>query len=267
MSRMPAVAGRFYPGQRQELQRVVEAYSRSPGGKCSAIGVVVPHAGFIYSGAIAGATFGRVQIPQRVVILGPNHHGLGHPVAVYAKGSWQTPLGSVAVDETLAQAILGGCPDLAADETAHKFEHSLEVQLPFIQVLAPQAGIVPICLGRIGLTETLRLGNDLGRVLAQYPGETLIVASSDMTHYEPGPVARKKDLRALQQIQDLDPSGLYQTVYSESISMCGVIPVVVMLSAALRLGAQSVELIHYGNSGDVTGDQAEVVGYAGVVVA
>lgn len=266
MDRIPAVAGRFYPGQSLELRRDVEGYTTSSAEKTSAHGIVVPHAGYMYSGAIAGQTFSRVVLPPRIIILGPNHHGLGHPAAVYDDGAWQTPLGRMPIDAPLAAAVLAGCPILAADKLAHKSEHSLEVQVPFLQVLAPECSIVPICLGQLGLSDLLRLGEDLGQVLSQYPGQVLVVASSDMTHYEPGAVARKKDQRALKYIADLDPRGLYRTVRDERISMCGVIPVVVMLAAALKAGAKKATVVHYGNSGDVTGDQSEVVGYAGVVV-
>lgn len=266
MSRVPAVAGRFYPGRAGELRQTIEEFTRSDDARVAALGVVVPHAGYLYSGAIAGQTFRRVDIPRRVILLGPNHHGLGHRAAVYASGSWATPLGEIAIDAQLSGALLAGCPDLAADELAHKFEHSLEVQAPFIQVLAPGSSIVPICLGMLSLETLLGLGRDMARVLTQYPGEVLIVASSDMTHYEAGAVAREKDLRALRRITELNPQGLYRTVREERISMCGVLPVVVMLTAALGLGARQATLVRYGNSGDVTGDQSEVVGYAGVVV-
>lgn len=266
MNRTPAVAGRFYPEQADKLRREIETYTAFSGEKTAAKGIVVPHAGYMYSGAIAGETFARIHIPQRVIILGPNHHGLGLPAAVYDEGAWQTPLGMMSIDGPLAAAILAGCPTLGADRLAHKFEHSLEVQVPFLQVLAPACAIVPICLGRIDLTDLLRLGEDLGRVLSQYPEDILVVASSDMTHYESGAQARGKDLRALKCITDLDPQGLYRTVREDRISMCGVMPVVVMLTAALKTGAKKATLVHYGNSGDVTGDQSEVVGYAGVVV-
>lgn len=266
MNRKPAVAGRFYPGQPDELRRAIQNYTETTCQKAHALGVVVPHAGYMYSGAIAGKTFTHVVIPRRVIILGPNHHGLGHPAAVYAQGAWETPLGIISIDATLAEAVLAGCPGMAPDKSAHKFEHSLEVQVPFLQVLAPECSIVPICLGRLSLTDLLRFGEDLGRVLAAYPEKVLIVASSDMSHYEPGAVAREKDLRALRCVSDLDPQGLYRTVHDGGISMCGVSPVVVMLTAALKLGAKKATMVHYGNSGDVTGDQSEVVGYAGMTI-
>lgn len=266
MDRIPAVAGRFYPGQPAELRRVVEGYVATSDEKISALGAVVPHAGYLYSGAIAGKTLAGIHIPRRVIILGPNHHGLGPASAVYAAGAWQTPLGRIPVDAVLASAILDGCPGTVADASAHQLEHSLEVQVPFLQVLSPECSIVPICLRQIPLPNLLRFGESLGRVLSQYSGDVLLVASSDMTHYESGDVAREKDQRALKCITDLDPQGLYRTVRDGGISMCGVIPVVVMLSAALQMGAKKATLVHYGNSGDVTGDQSDVVGYAGVVV-
>ncbi|WP_432821382.1 AmmeMemoRadiSam system protein B [Trichloromonas sp.] len=266
MNRMPAVAGQFYPGKPADLLREVENYTAVPAERTAALGVVVPHAGYLYSGAIAGKTFARVHIPRKVIILGPNHHGVGPAASVYAAGAWQTPLGMMPIDAPLAGAILAKCPGTTADMSAHRLEHSLEVQVPFLQVLTPECSIVPICLGRLALTELLLLGEHLGRVLTQFPEEVLIVASSDMTHYEAGAVAREKDQRALKCILDLDPEGLYRTVRDGRISMCGVIPVVVMLAATLQKGARSATLVHYGNSGDITGDQSEVVGYAGVIV-
>jgi AmmeMemoRadiSam system protein B len=267
MQRQPAVAGQFYPGNPEQLRRTVQQMLPADAKALPALAVMVPHAGYVYSGAIAGETFARVRIPGRVVILGPNHHGLGHPAAVFAEGSWLTPLGESAVDTELAAALLAGCPELAADAAAHRFEHSLEVQLPFLQALAPRAAIVPICLGHLPLGRLLLLGEAIGAVLERFPGETLLVASTDMTHYEEGGAARVKDRHALDRVLALDPEGLYRTVREERISMCGVLPTVTMLAAARRLGAAAASLVRYGNSGDVTGDQAQVVGYAGVVVS
>jgi hypothetical protein len=266
MQRLPAVAGQFYPDQSDSLRETVNDLLASAQEKHPAIGLIAPHAGYLYSGAIAGQTFARVAMPRRVVILGPNHHGYGHPAAVYASGTWVSPLGTTAVDSELAASILKGCPALASDETAHRYEHSLEVLLPFIQVLAPEAAIVPICLGRLSLDELLSLGEALGKVLAASGEEALLVASSDMTHYESGDIARQKDMLALQRVLELDPAGLYRTVAAQKITMCGVIPVTVMLAAARHLGARKATLVQYGNSGDVIGDQSQVVGYAGVIL-
>lgn len=265
MRRNPAVAGQFYPGTAEELRTSLGRLMPVSKETRQAIGIVSPHAGYIYSGAIAGETFGRVQVPRRVVILGPNHHGLGHPAGVYAQGGWLTPLGEAQIDDELATAILDGCPTLARDEACHRFEHSLEVQVPFVQARFPEASIVPICLRGASLEALLEMGRGLGKVLAR-AGEVLMVASSDMTHYESGESARRKDMLALQKVLDLDPAGLYDVVLEKGISMCGVVPVVVMLAAALEMGAQKTTLVRYGNSGDVTGDQSEVVGYAGVIV-
>jgi MEMO1 family protein len=266
MKRKPVVAGQFYPEQPDTLRKMVRKYLSPPAEERPAIGIISPHAGYIYSGSIAGKTFAQVKVPDRVVILGPNHHGHGHPAAISSAESWLTPLGETAVDSELANLILKKCPDMVSDETAHRYEHSLEVQLPFIQIRAPESAIVPICLSHGPLDLLLDMGESLGNVLADYPGKVMMIASSDMTHYESGVIAREKDMRALDRILALDPKGLYRTVRDQRISMCGVVPVVVMLVAAKRLGAKTASLVHYGNSGDVTGDQSQVVGYAGVVI-
>jgi AmmeMemoRadiSam system protein B len=226
-----------------------------------------PHAGYIYSGGVAGKTFASVSIPDQVVILGPNHHGRGHVAAVYANGAWETPLGQTSVASGLARRILGECTMTAEDHVAHRFEHSLEVQLPFLQFRAPRVSIVPVCISRMPLELLLQLGDGLARAIQASDSAPLIVASTDMTHYESGKTARKKDFQALEKVLALDPEGLYEVVQGERISMCGVLPTVVMLRAALALGAREAELIAYSNSGDVTGDQSEVVGYAGVRIS
>ncbi|ABA88895.1 MEMO-like protein [Syntrophotalea carbinolica DSM 2380] len=266
MRRMPAVAGQFYPADPKSLRSMVETYLEKATQSHPAIGLMVPHAGYVFSGAIAGQTFGCVDIPSKVLVIGPNHTGYGESLALFAKGSWVTPLGEVPIAEGLADRVLQAHPRLMADDLAHRFEHSLEVQIPFLQVRAPDVQIVPLCLAPVPYEELLALGNAIGQVLAAEKEPVLLVASSDMTHYEPGAAARKKDHMALKHVCDLDPEGLYRTVASENISMCGVVSTVVMLAAAQCLGAQKGRLVCYGNSGEVTGDQSEVVGYAGVVV-
>ncbi len=266
MLRQPAVSGQFYPADERTLERQIDAFLGPAADRQPAVGVVSPHAGYIYSGAVAGAVFARVKIPDEVILLGPNHHGVGHHGAVYSRGGWQTPLGPVAIAEPLADSVLAACPDLAADTLAHRSEHSLEVQVPFIRRCNPAARILPICLARWSLAELLELGRRLGRLLAARPSPPLIVASSDMTHYEPEDVVRDKDRLAIERILDLDAEGLYRVVHQHRISMCGVMPTVVLLAAAGELGAATGELVRYGHSGDVTGDQSEVVGYAGIVV-
>ena len=265
MSRAPAVAGQFYPGQKSALEDLLHQLMPAAAEPKAVVGVMSPHAGYVYSGMVAGETFAQVEVPDQAIILGPNHHGHGHPAAVYARGAWQTPLGEVPIAEPLAQEILRDCPFVEEDSAAHRFEHSLEVQVPFLQMRAPDIAIVPICLGHLPLDALLQIGDGLGEVLARTEPRPLLVASTDMTHYEPGDVAKEKDSRALDKVLALDPAGLYQLVREERISMCGVIPVVVMLQAARKLGASRAEMVDYRNSGDVTGDQSEVVGYAGAV--
>lgn len=266
MYRAAAVAGQFYPGRKEALLEQVSNYVQHELEPQPAIGIMVPHAGYVYSGAIAGQTFGRVQVPDRVVLLGPNHTGYGAVQAVFPAGSWQTPLGDVPIDSQLAEQIIAASTEATADELAHRHEHSLEVQVPFIKVMAPNARLVPICLGHASLEKLLDFGVSLGRLLVSQPEPTLLVASSDMTHFESAESARQRDMRALEKVLALDAEGLYRLVATEHISMCGVVPTVVMLAAARELGASKGTLVRYGNSGETTGDISEVVGYAGVII-
>lgn len=266
MLRTAVVAGQFYPGQKQGLQQEIVSLVPLVTSAQPAIGLMSPHAGYVYSGRVAGRTFAEVNVPEEVIILGPNHHGRGHRAAVYVHGAWETPLGQVDIATELAECVLVECPMTAEDELAHRYEHSLEVQIPFLQHVAPRSRIVPICISHMPLEILLELGDGLARAARSRSRTPLIVASSDMTHYESGETARKKDFMALDKVLDLDPEGLYEVVKEHRISMCGVLPVVVMLRAALALGANDAKLVAYSNSGDVTGDQSEVVGYAGVRV-
>jgi len=266
MLRQPVVAGQFYPAQMGVLHETLESFMSADFPEKPAIAVMSPHAGYVYSGGVAGKTISSVKIPREVVILGPNHHGRGHAAAVYASGAWQTPLGDVQIATGLADRILQECPMTANDFVAHQFEHSLEVQVPFLQERSNMICIVPICISHLPLHTLLELGEGIARAAKQGEDMPLILSSTDMTHYETGEIARKKDFMALEKVLELDPQGLYQVVRENRISMCGVLPTVVMLQAALSLGATNAELVAYSNSGDVTGDQSEVVGYAGVRV-
>lgn len=267
MLRSAVVAGQFYPGRRESLFETLGSLVEPGNAGEQAIAVMSPHAGYVYSGGVAGKTFSSVEITDEVIILGPNHHGRGHVAAVYASGAWETPLGQSNIASGLARRILAECSMAAEDSVAHRFEHSLEVQLPFLQFRVPQVSIVPICISRMPLEALLQMGEGLARAIKGEGRSPLIVASTDMTHYESGKTARRKDFQALEKVLALDPEGLYQVVQGERISMCGVLPTVVMLQAALALGASRAELVGYSNSGDVTGDQSEVVGYAGVRIA
>lgn len=263
--RQSVVAGQFYPGQKNALEKTLKEFL-AHGNPQPVLGVIAPHAGYIYSGAIAGQVFAETRVPQKVIILGNNHHGYGHPAAIFPSGSWVTPLGETPVDEDLSRRLRERCVLLAEDAVAHEPEHSLEVQLPFIQACSPHASIVPICIGQNPLVDLLTIGRAIGDVVSEAPEDILLVASTDMTHYESAHDARKKDHLAIRKIEELDPEGLYRVVVEKGISMCGVMPVVVLLAAVKRLKANSARLVGYATSGDVTGDHSEVVGYAGLTV-
>lgn len=264
MDREPAVAGRFYTDDPGALRRELDRFLSAPGEKVRARGVVAPHAGYVYSGGIAGKLYARVEVPRRVVVLGPNHTGMGVPAALWPDGAWRLPTGAVPIDPALT-AALAGSPPVEHDPEAHLAEHSLEVQVPFLSRAQPDLAIAALCLGHLTFADCEAVGRSVARAAAG--AGALVVASSDMSHYVPAAVARERDHRAIERILALDPRGLYDVVHRERISMCGIIPATVMLVAALELGATRAELVAYGNSGDVSGDTREVVGYAGVLVA
>jgi AmmeMemoRadiSam system protein B len=268
MIRTPAVAHQFYPGEAAALRQTIAELMPAAGlEKKKALAVVAPHAGYIYSGGVAAETFSRVEVPRDVVLLGPNHHGYGAPVAIMQEGGWEMPLGTVPINEELASAITGRAPGLITpDETAHRFEHSLEVQVPFLQVLQPKLRLAPLVLGRLSLPQCTEVGTAIAAAIREYAQPVLIVASTDMTHYESRQAASTKDQLALDRISDLDPSGLYQTVAANRISMCGVIPTTAALVAAVALGAKRAELVRYTDSGEASGDTSQVVAYAGFVI-
>jgi MEMO1 family protein len=266
--RHPAVAGRFYPRDPEALREEVCAHlSRTPQQTpVRALGCIVPHAGYMYSGHVAGAVFARLEIPQLCLVLCPNHTGVGRALAIFSEGAWETPLGNVPIDSEFAVALKQRCPLLQEDSTAHRSEHAVEVELPFLQTRQPQLKFVPIALGT-GQFETLaQLGDAIANVIAAQNRPVLIIASSDMNHYESDAVTRVKDHSAIEPILALDPRALYDVVTEQHISMCGFGPAVAMLTAVRKLGATSAELVKYATSGDISGDRDLVVGYAGIVV-
>ncbi len=263
--RPPAVAGRFYSSDPDTLQAEVDSYITPQGSPQPAIGCISPHAGYMYSGHVAGAVYGRIEIPERCILLCPNHTGMGRPLAIMSHGAWETPLGRVAIDEELATSLKRKFSFLNEDSDAHRGEHAVEVQLPFLQERRKDFSFVPITLGT-GEYEMLEaLGFALADVV-QNQERVLIVASSDMNHYENDHITRIKDHKALKPILALDPRGLFDVVTKEEVSMCGFGPTVAMLTAARRLGAVHAEVVKYATSGDVSGDRDMVVGYAGVIV-
>ncbi len=266
MIRPPAVAGRFYPDDPQELARQIEQFSSKTAKKVHALGCVVPHAGYMYSGAVAGAVYSALEIPARCILLGPRHYPQGQPMAILTEGSFQTPFGEARIDAALAAELARACPLLREDSVAHAREHSLEVQLPFLQPSAADFRFVPVVLAtdRYGAME--ELGRAVAQVATAASEPVLVIASSDMNHYESDAITRKKDERAIARILALDPRGLYDTVRGEGISMCGYAATVAMLVAVRELGAKEATLIRYATSGDVNGDRDEVVGYAGIIL-
>jgi AmmeMemoRadiSam system protein B len=266
MIRPPAVAGRFYPADARELAQQVRDFVPTECKKVSARGCMVPHAGYIYSGHVAGAVYGSLELPNRFIILGPRHFPRGEPLAILSEGAWQTPLGEAKIDEALAAELKRACPLLREDDVAHSREHSLEVQLPFLQRLVGDLRFVPVALATDRYAALEELGRAVAQVVAAQREPVLIVASSDMNHYESDAVTRVKDRRAIDRILALDARGLYDTVRRDGITMCGYGPAVALLTAACALGAKDAELIRYATSGDITGDREEVVGYAGIVV-
>jgi len=266
MSRAPAVAGRFYPGHPDELRAVIDDYLDHQAALEPALAAVCPHAGYVFSGPVAGKVLSRIKIPERVMVLGPNHQGLGQRAALMSRGTWLTPLGEATLDAELGSALLQASSLVSEDDLAHRHEHSLEVQVPFLQVLRPDLKLTPLCLSLLNYAQCVDLGRAVAEAIAQVGQPVLLVASTDMTHYESAEHAQSKDELALGRILELDPEGLYHTVAGRNISMCGVLPTTVVLVAAKEMGATSAELVAYTNSGQVTGDYEQVVAYAGLII-
>lgn len=266
MIRKPAVAGQFYSLDPSALTREVTGYFEEVQERKRTKGVVSPHAGLMYSGAVAGAVFSRVEPPESFVILSPNHTGLGRAVSLMTRGSWQVPTGKLEIDADLADRLRKECALVDDDSRAHEREHSIEVQLPFVLHLSPTSKIVPVTMMTDSIDTCRIVGESIADVVSSTGYPVTIVASSDMTHYETDSVARARDRKAIEMVLSLDPEGLYRTVRKEGISMCGYIPVTTMLFAVLRLGASEAELVRYMTSGDVSGDYDRVVGYAGIII-
>jgi AmmeMemoRadiSam system protein B len=266
MMREPVVAGRFYPADPAALLDEIETYLVPTETPLKAKAIIVPHAGYIYSGAIAGYAYGAVQLPSLFIILGPNHTGRGAPLSLYPGGEWQTPLGRAGIDDALNEKLLQECPGLKSDRLAHQQEHSLEVQIPFLQALVPAMRFSAICVGTSDYAELEALGLAMARVVCSCPEPVMIICSSDMNHFESAKTAETKDRSAIAMMEQLDGKGLYRVVIEKQISMCGCAPAVATLKACVELGAQQGHLLKYANSGDVNGDYGSVVGYAALAI-
>jgi hypothetical protein len=267
MLRLPAVAGRFYPSNPKELTALVCECSRPDPQHAPALvkACLVPHAGYVYSGHVAGAVLARIALPGKIIALGVRHYPRGEQAAILSSGAWRTPLGDAPIDEELALALRKECPLLREDSVAHSGEHSLEVQLPFLQVLAPGFTFVPVALGTVRFESLVSVGEAVARVLENSNGNVLLLTSSDLNHYEDDATTRRKDQKAIDRMLALDPRGLYDTCRDEKISMCGLGPAVAMLTALNALGVKRSELVKHATSAEVSGDRNQVVGYAGMI--
>jgi len=266
MVRNPVVAGQFYPASSSQLKAMIEMFVDEKAQKEEVIGLVSPHAGYVYSGAVAGAAISRVKFKDTFIIMGPNHTGRGKSFSIMTEGSWKTPLGEVEIDSELAKKLVTITRYLQEDHLAHQYEHSIEVQLPFLQYFKKDIKLVPIVLGFASGANYKEIGKEIARAIRETGKEVVLMASSDMTHYEPQETAKKKDNKAIEAILDLNEDELLKRVEEYDISMCGYAPAIALISAAKELGAGGAELVKYQTSGDVTGDYAGVVGYAGIII-
>lgn len=266
MLRKPAVAGQFYPGSAQQLEKAVKGYLIDA-PKEKAVAAISPHAGYIYSGHVAGALYSSIEIPDSIILIGPNHTGLGDSASIMTDGQWETPLGVMNINKTLAGMLIESSAVFSVDIAAHEREHSLEVQLPFIYTLNKMASFVPVTVMRAGFSEVLEMGLAIAKVIAAYGKQTLILVSSDMNHYESDKQTRKKDELAIDKALSLDAKGLLEVTAQKEITMCGVIPAAIAIVAAKELGAKKARLVKYATSGETSGDYGHVVGYAGIVIS
>lgn len=266
--RNPVAAGQFYPGSAQELKQQIAAFINKEAKKRDCIACVLPHAGYIYSGLVAAETISCVNIKENVILLGPNHTGRGAAFGIMSSGSWKTPLGETKINNRLARAILERAPLLKDDLLAHSEEHSLEVELPFLQYLRKDCTIIPI----VFLTNEFESLKQVGRQIAsavrdlKIQDKILVIASTDLTHYESQESAQMKDREVIGAILALDEDRLVKKIQQLNISMCGYAPVIAMISLAKALGAKGAELVKYQTSGDATQDYSSVVGYAGIII-
>jgi AmmeMemoRadiSam system protein B len=264
--RKPAVAGMFYPDKPAEMEANLSRLVEDVRPKVAPRAVVVPHAGWIYSGRVAGAVYGRISLPRVAVLLGPNHTGLGPQASIMTRGKWSIPGGELPIAESLGQALLTACPLLREDRRAHQQEHALEVQLPFLRRLRPDVSIVPLALMAWDLALCREVGEAIARTVRAWSEPVLLLSSTDLNHYESQAVSNAKDRLAIDAILALEPEGLHRTVLDHRISMCGIAPTTALLYALGALGAGEARLVSYMTSGDVSGDMSRVVGYCGVII-
>lgn len=266
MIREPIAAGLYYSGSATQLRDMIKSMVDEKAKKVAAIGALVPHAGYVYSGPVVGAVISRIKFTDTFIIIGPSHTGAGKPFSIMTEGTWQTPLGNVEVDAWLAGQIAAVSRYLQEDSVAHRQEHAVEVQLPFLQYFKPDVKIVPIVLSLAPAAVYKEIGREIAGVLREMEREAVILASGDMTHYEPHERAAEKDAKAIEAMLSLDADEFTRLYEELNISMCAHGPAVTLITAARRLGARQAELVKYDTSGRASGDYDAVVGYAGVIV-
>jgi len=270
MIRRAAVAGRFYPESKESIESQIESFDFDDTEPVEAFGVVAPHAGYQYSGPVAAKVYARLKIKGSVILMGPNHgSGSGYdapPVAIMSEGSWELPSGEVLIDEELSRILVEEGPFITEAGWAHETEHSLEVQIPFLQRFAGTVSIAPIIMARLAHDQVKRLADTIFRAVEKYGKPVTFVASTDFSHYVPHKTARTLDHMAIEKIEALDGRGLLDVVSKNQISMCGVQPTAVVIEVCKRLGARKAELVSYQTSGDITGDFSSVVGYGGLLI-
>lgn len=264
--RMPSVAGTFYPDAPGALQRAIDGALAGVTERARALAIIVPHAGYMYSGKVAGAAYSRVEIPQDVVLLCFNHRGEGKPFAIWREGAWQTPIGDVPVSSGLALRIKEAFLPADFDESGHLEEHSGEVQVPFLQRLRPGVRIAPVALS-VGLDDrSFEQLCAFGKALAGIPGEFLVVASTDLNHYEDQKTTLEKDQQVISAIERLDEAALREAILRREVSMCGYAPTIAAMAYAKAKGAREAKTVMHATSGDASGEYDRVVGYAGMII-
>jgi len=264
--RQPAVAGQFYSASKTQLEKELARLTDKGAKKDDCLGAVSPHAGYIYSGMVAGRVLSRINFKDVFVILGPNHTGVGEPFAIQSSGYWQTPAGRVEINEDLARGILKDSEFIKEDASAHAYEHSIEVQLPILQYINKEFKFIPIIISHAELSVYRKIGAGLADSIKKSDRNVVLISSSDMTHYESHENAKSKDRKAIDAILKLDEERLIKETQKWDISMCGLAPTVVMLSCLKKLGAKTAELVDYMTSGETSGDYTSVVGYAGILI-
>lgn len=266
MIRKPIVAGQFYPQTEESLKKMLANLLDTASEKQEAKGVILPHAGYVYSGPVAGTTISKIDLKKTVIVLGTNHTGLGSPFSIMTKGSWLTPLGETKIDREIAESILKTSTMLKDDDRGHMYEHSVEVELPFLQYIRNDIKIVPIIVSNGTIEEYQILGNEISDGFKRVGRSAVFIASTDFTHYEPKESAEEKDRLAIDAILSMDEEKLFSVVKENNISMCGTAPACTLVNICKHLGAKKAGLVKYQTSGDITGDYSSVVGYAGILI-